>query len=241
MVQFIGGEPTLHADLEQLVDTALNRGMTVEVFSNLVHVPPSLWQTFSQRGVQLACSYYSDDPEQHAIITGRRTHALTKANITEALRRAIPLRVGVVDLSNEQRTVQATAELGALGVTDVGHDRLRGVGRGGVEALESLDELCGNCATGVLAISPSGEVWPCVFSRWLPVGNVRTSSLPEIVASQLVTDVRAQLLAHFQPVELPCVPKMCNPQCGPNCGPACAPQGTRHPCSPRGGCRPNYR
>jgi MoaA/NifB/PqqE/SkfB family radical SAM enzyme len=243
MVQFIGGEPTLHPDLEQLVDAAVNRGVEVEVFSNLVHVTPRLWETFGRPGVRLACSYYSDDPDQHAVITGRRTHARTKANIGEALRRSIPLRVGVVDLGDEQRTAQATEELAALGVTDVGFDRLRGVGRGRDrgEAAQSMDELCGHCASGVLAIAPSGEVWPCVFSRWLPVGNVRTSPLAEVVAGQPVADVRSQLLEHFQPLEMPCVPKMCDPQCGPNCGPACNPQGTRQPCSPRGGCRPNYR
>ena len=39
MVQFIGGEPTLHADLPRLVERALAFGLEVAVFSNLVHVP----------------------------------------------------------------------------------------------------------------------------------------------------------------------------------------------------------
>jgi MoaA/NifB/PqqE/SkfB family radical SAM enzyme len=43
MVQFIGGEPTLHPDLPRLVDHALAQGLEVEVFSNLVHVAPALW------------------------------------------------------------------------------------------------------------------------------------------------------------------------------------------------------
>lgn len=61
MVQFIGGEPTLHPDLPALVEHAVLRGLAVEVFSNLVHVTPRLWDTFGQPGVRLACSYYSDD------------------------------------------------------------------------------------------------------------------------------------------------------------------------------------
>lgn len=44
--------------------------------------------------------------------------------------RSIPLRVGVVDLGDDQRTRQAAGELAALGVADVGYDRLRQVGRG---------------------------------------------------------------------------------------------------------------
>ena len=241
MVQFIGGEPTLHPGLAQLVDHAVELGLAVEVFSNLVHVTPGLWEMFSREGVRLACSYYSDDPAQHAAVTGRaNSHVRTRANIVEALRRSIPLRVGVVDTFDGQRAEQAMVELRALGVAEVGYDRLRQVGRGVRDQLPSVDQLCGHCATGVLAISSSGEVWPCVFSRWLPVGNVRTASLAEIVSGPRVTEVRDQLVARFEPIQVPCVPNMCDPQCGPQCSPACGPQGGGSPCAPRGGCRPNY-
>ena len=37
-VQFIGGEPTLHPGLIQLISHSLARGMEVEVFSNLVTI-----------------------------------------------------------------------------------------------------------------------------------------------------------------------------------------------------------
>ena len=240
MVQFIGGEPTLHPDLPVLVEHAVDRGLAVEVFSNLVHVPERLWTVFARPGVRLACSYYSDDPHQHAAITRRSSHARTRANIAEAVRRAIPLRVGVVDIEDQQRTDQAVAELESLGVTETGFDRLRQVGRGTRGHHASADQLCGNCASGVLAISPTGEVWPCVFARWLPVGNARTSTLGDILTGQVLAQVRGELSAQFGPLEMPCVPKMCDPQCGPSCGPACNPQGTYNPCRPRGGCRPNY-
>lgn len=239
MVQFIGGEPTLHRDLPQLVAHAVERGVAVEVFSNLVHVTQILWETFSQPGVRLACSYYSDNAEQHALVTGRPSHARTRANLVEALRRSIPLRVGVVDTFEGQRTTQAMRELAELGVTDVGYDRMRQVGRGVRDQQASVDQLCGNCAAGVLAISPDGEVWPCVFSRWLPVGNVRTGSLAEVMTGSRAREVREELAGRFEAAGI-CVPEMCDPQCGPSCSPACPPQGTRQPCKPRGGCRPNY-
>ena len=97
MVQFIGGEPTLHPDLPDLLGYALAAGVEVEVFSNLAHVTPALWELFAQPGVHLACSYYSDRAGQHAAITGRAgSYARTRANIGEAVRRSIPLRVGVI-------------------------------------------------------------------------------------------------------------------------------------------------
>lgn len=237
-VQFIGGEPTLHPELPALVDHALAAGVEVEVFSNLVHVSLRLWETFGRPGVRLACSYYSDLPAQHAAVTGTAgSYARTRANIAEAVRRAIPLRVGVVDLGGGQHAEQAMAELRALGVAEIGYDRLRQVGRGVRDQAPSVDQLCGHCASGVLAVSPSGEVWPCVFSRWLPVGNVREAPLADILAGPTVAEVRGELAAHFAGRSMPCVPNMCNPQCGPSCSPACNPAGN---CRPSGACTPSY-
>lgn len=54
----------------------------------------------------------------------------TELSIADLMSRSIPLRVGVVDLGDDQRTRQAAGELAALGVADVGYDRLRQVGRG---------------------------------------------------------------------------------------------------------------
>lgn len=182
MVQFIGGEPTLHGALPDLVCRALGHGLQVEVFSNLVHVSSELWETFAQPGVRLATSYYSDDPSEHEAVTkGRSSHARTRANIVEALRRSIPLQVGIVDVQDGQQIEQARAEMAALGVIEIGTDHLRQVGRGIRQRQPSIDQLCGHCGQGKVAVSPNGEVWPCVFARWMPVDNVRCRTLVEIL------------------------------------------------------------
>ncbi|MGH3853616.1 MAG: radical SAM protein [Pseudonocardiaceae bacterium] len=244
MVQFIGGEPTLYRGLPDLVRHALTQGLEVEVFSNLVRVSWELWETFSQRGVRLATSYYSDDAAEHETITkGRGSQVRTKANIAEALRRSIPLRVGLVDLRDGQRVEQARAELEALGVTAIGTDHLRQVGRGVRQRGHSIDQLCGHCARGKAAVSPNGDVWPCVFARWMPVGNVLRRTLVEILTGPEMASVTATLAGRFTVPVMPCVPSMCNPECGPNCGPACNPSCWPHgtgPCGPNGGCVPNY-
>lgn len=256
-VQFIGGEPTLHPDLPALVRHARAAGMEVEVFSNLVHVTPGLWETFSQPGVRLACSYYSDVPGQHAAITGTRgSHARTRANIAEAVRRSIPLRVGVIDMGAGQRAEHAVAELESLGVADVGTDRLRQVGRGVRDRAVSVAELCGNCANGVLAIAADGSVWPCVFTRWMSVGNVLTAPLATIVAGEQAARARAELDAAFAAREVEacrpscgptCEPSRCAPTCAPSCRPArcqptCAPSCSPScsPCAPGRRCWPSY-
>ncbi|MBI1759689.1 MAG: radical SAM protein [Actinobacteria bacterium] len=250
MVQFIGGEPTLHPDLAALVDHALVLGLRVEVFTNLTHVTPALWEVFARPGVRLATSYYSDAAAEHERVTVRRgSHARTRANIVEAVRRSVPLRVGVIDFGDGQRVDAAISELAALGAIEVGVDHLRRVGRGVREVRTSASQLCGRCGDGVLAVAPDGTVWPCVFSRWLPLGNVREDPVAEIATGEAAERTRTTLAGvfvarHPQPPEAPCVPRMCNPQCGPSCGPACNPScwpTGAGPCAPKGGCVPNYR
>jgi len=245
MVQFIGGEPTLHRGLPDLVGCALGQGLEVEVFSNLVHVTPRLWEVFERPGVRLATSYYADDAEQHESITkGRGSYARTKADIVEALRRSIPLRVGAIDVQDGQRVNQARAELVSLGVAgEVRVDHLRQVGRGVRDQQPSLAQLCGNCGHDKVAVAADGSVWPCVFSRWLPVGNVRSDALADILAGPTMSATTATLDQHFTSRQVDMEKKPCDPACGPNCGPACTPScwpTGAGPCGPKGGCQPNY-
>lgn len=241
-VQFIGGEPSLHPDLPRLVHAALERSLEVEVFTNLVRISPSLWKTIDTPGVRLATSYYSDDADQHDEITGRaRSHARTHANIQEVQRRSIPLRVGIIDVHEGQRVEQARDELTALGVVDVHLDRLRQVGRGRRDRDQTDAELCGSCAQGVAAVSTNGDVWPCVLARWITLGNVRTSTLADIVRDPLMKRA-AQHLGARRRLDAGCDPRccpnnMCDPQCSPSCSPSCRPAGN---CRPSGNCAPRY-
>jgi radical SAM protein with 4Fe4S-binding SPASM domain len=225
MIQFIGGEPTLHRSFVALVRHALSRSLAVEVFSNLTHVSPAMWDVISRPGVSLATSYYSDSAGQHEAITrGRGSHARTRTAIAEAVRRSVPIRVGLIDLDDGQRVEQARAELVSIGVTNIGTDRLRQVGRGVRTQDPDVSQLCGACAQGKVAISPNGDVWPCVFARWMPLGNVLDSALAEIVASPQM-EAAQRTLGRSNFLMSKCAPKtQCPPasdpeQCNPNCPP----------------------
>ena len=232
-IQFIGGEPTLHPALSELLTHARRLGLAVEVYSNLVHISSDLWDTLSLNGIRLACSYYSDDPAEHARITGRRgSYARTRANIAEAVRREIPVRAGVIAIDDGQRVEHATAELMELGVDTVGLDRLRQVGRGIRDEQPGADELCGRCGDGVFAVGADGSVWPCVFSRWMPVGSVHTGSLAGILSGREMRSARDRL---GLTVPHACVPMPCTPTCTPNCAPNdCKPWCKPVDCVPNG-------
>lgn len=132
---------------------------------------------YSHPKVTLATSYYSDNANEHGVITGReKSHARIKANIVEAVRRNIPIRAGIINVLGGQRITQARAELETLGFTNISIDRLRGVGRG-ARTRPDVSQLCGRCGRGKAAISTDGNVWPCVLSRWLPESATSRSCL----------------------------------------------------------------
>ncbi|MDQ1038566.1 MoaA/NifB/PqqE/SkfB family radical SAM enzyme [Streptomyces sp. V3I8] len=132
-VQFIGGEPTLHPDFEALVNRALVLGLAVQVYSNLYRLKLEHWELFMRPRLTVATSYYSDDPAEHERVTNRRgSHAATRANIVEALRRGIRLQIGIVEVFEGQRTAQIREELLALGADRIVTDQVRSVGHGEV-------------------------------------------------------------------------------------------------------------
>ncbi|WP_329425418.1 SPASM domain-containing protein [Streptosporangium sp. NBC_01495] len=232
MGQFIGGEPTLYPGLPDLVRHALSTDLEVEIYTNLVHVTPALWETFRLPGVRLATAYYSDQPGEHEAITGRPTLKVTTKNIARAQDLGIPLRAGVIGVNDGQRTQQSIAVLERLGVSEIGYDDLREVGRGTRRDGPSVAQLCGNCGDRQVAISPTGEVWPCVFSRWLPAGNVQETPLADILTSEAFARITGELREAFGRRK-PCNPDPCSPDCSPSCRPASN-------CRPSNNCAPNY-
>jgi MoaA/NifB/PqqE/SkfB family radical SAM enzyme len=243
MVQMIGGEPTLYQGLPGLIAHALSRDVEVEVYSNLVHIRPEMWETFALPGVRLATSYYTDDPSEHRRITGRGTTLhRTRNNIAQALAMSIPLRVGIIDLGGGQRVEQAQAQLADLGVTNMGIDRMRLLGRPARGACDA-SELCGRCGDGKLAILPDGSVAPCPLGRWLSAGDVRDESLASLAGQ--VHQVARQVIG-------PARPDACKPPCEPQCHPGqnqcspdkdgCVPQSNCNPakpCKPQNPCQPD--
>ncbi|WP_369383959.1 radical SAM/SPASM domain-containing protein [Streptomyces sp. cg36] len=233
-VQFIGGEPTLHPALPKLIRHARTHAMRIEVFSNLTHITDAVWDALQLPEVRLAFSYYSDNAHDHDDVTqGRGSHERTRANIIKARELGIPLRGSVISVLQEQRAKPAESELLQLGLRDVRTDRIRPFGRGALGAPPDLSRLCGMCGRGKFAISPSGDVWPCVFARWMKLGNFHEQSLQEIYAGVPMRAARAELEHAF-----PHTAVSSTPSCLPNCSPAfesCSPQTV---CAPDAACEP---
>jgi MoaA/NifB/PqqE/SkfB family radical SAM enzyme len=226
-LQFIGGEPTIHPDFAHLVRYAAEVGFpVVEVFSNLIRIPQSMWQLFTGCQVALATSFYSLHAEVHDQITKRTgSQRITLAHIQEALRRGLPLRVGLIEIRADQDLPATEAMLRNLGVTNVSLAGLQGVGRGAdlQPTVNEFDGLCGYCHEGKAMVAPDGSVYPCVFSRWLQVGNVHNAALGEIVGGKAMKSTRRTLAAAFAAREVRAAQTGATTPAGAKAWPADAP------------------
>jgi len=158
--------------------------------------------------------------------------------------RALPLRpmgTGVGGRSARQRDRRpsgaarrhAEGELLELGIRDVRTDHIRPFGRGADGACPDIARLCGMCGRAKFAVSPDGYVWPCVFARWMNLGNVHERSLAAIYHGVAMRAARAELEAAFPDSAIRTAPT-CLPECNPSfetCGPqtVCAPDASCGP------------
>ncbi len=140
------------------------------------------------------------------------------------------LRGGVITTHVGQRAEGAVRDLGALGVDAVGADRTRAFGRGGCGVRPTVDDLCGYCAHGKIAVGPDGDVWPCVLGRFITLGNALRTPLADIWNSSSTDEARRMIKeAHTDGLPQSCTPPQFLPVCGP-CGP-CVPSVEQ--CDPR--------
>lgn len=108
------------------------------------------------------------------------------------------------------------ADLRSIGVSNIRVDRVRSVGRGG--SANDVAQLCGRCGDGIASISSNGDVTPCVFSRWLSVGNVRENSLGQILAGPAMVQAVARIPARHENAcdpDTECTPGVPPSECSP--------------------------
>jgi MoaA/NifB/PqqE/SkfB family radical SAM enzyme len=243
-VTMIGGEPTLHPHFGAMLCHALDAGLKVEVYSNLFAIPARIWELLKLPGVHLATSYYSDDLTQHDAITTRPgSHAKTRANIAKAVTLGIPIRVGLINLTDRQRTDQARAELIGLGVDPnaIGADFVRAFGRGAGQDGPDESHSCGGCGHGKAAILPDGSVTPCVFTRTATAGNVTTDTLADVLGGERFA-AQVSRLDSLRDAAIRCVPDAAgNPQDARAVHrDACEPDTECTPGYPLSGCNPRH-
>ena len=213
-IQFTGGEATLCPDLVELLEYAKACGYEfIELYTNAFNLQERLLGFIVQNEIKVATSFYSYDSKTHDSITRcKGSFEQTASNIQRMVRQKIPLRVAIIKLRHNQNDGKKTVEyLVGLGVDSesIDIDTVRPSGRGcnievapdekrdfcqapdrhSVEQNEKGFVIPGTCWNGKVAVTPTGDVIPCVFARDLVVGNVAKSSLKDILADRKLKDL----------------------------------------------------
>jgi len=261
-IQFIGGEPTIYPKLNELIEYSNSIGVNfIEVYTNGISIKNEQFETFKKYNVSLAFSFYSHISENHDKVTNLKGSQLrTLVSIERARELGLNIRVGIIETEHNKNEIQETyTYVKNLGIKNVGIDWNRGIGRGdGDEKKEDpYSQLCGNCSKGKLAITPDGDIYPCVFSRFAKVGNFAEGIYSAYNGKEL-TDFKTLLETKYftnctPSVEIKdntffnncspdnCIPDGCKPdECHPDiyCKPDCSPNDSCSPdCSPN--CSPN--
>ncbi|MFD7034025.1 radical SAM protein [Streptomyces sp. NPDC059917] len=222
--QLIGGEPTLHPGFVSIAQHALDAGLRVRVYSNLLRIRDEHWRLLEHPRVRLATTYHSSVAAEHDEVTGRPgSHTATRANIVEAIGRGIAVNVAVLDAGDPERAERARAE---LTVPDVHVGRVRAVGNAAGNALPSTAELCGRCGDQRATVLPSGEVAVCEIGRFLTAGNVLDTGLAQVLSSSRWAEASASIPRRTDPTA-------CHPDCQPSNSDSCDP-GKNDACDPMG-------
>jgi MoaA/NifB/PqqE/SkfB family radical SAM enzyme len=219
-IQFIGGEPTLHPDLPQMIALTSAEGYTfVELFTNATTISNRLLEVFVRNRVHIAVSFYSDEPTTHDSITRRKgSFDRTVAGLTRMIGAGLTVRAGIIEMKqNSGHALRAKRFLENLGVMQTSTDFQRPVGRGLNSACSTdpMAALCGECWRGKLCVTSTGTVFPCVFSRFAEVGNVKRG-IREILEGESLKRFRVSLINYASDksrgaqYEIPCEP-LCSP------------------------------
>ncbi len=217
LVQLTGGDPLVSPHCIRAVEHAKAIGVPeVEIYTNGLALRGRAYGRLRELAPRFAFSMYSHDPEVHDAITRTPgSHARTARAIQRAVEDDLKVRVGVISMEQNRGHATPTHEfLVGLGLAEdaIRFDRMREVGRGNPmpqEAVEAPNGRAGGVESpgardfgGSAAVAYDGRVYPCIFSRHLPLGSIRDASLKAILASALPIVPRTRRLplarSHWQ-------------------------------------------
>lgn len=200
LVQLTGGDPLVSRHCVPAVELARELSIPqIEIYTNGLALRGRTYERLRELGPSFAFSFYSHDPDTHDAITRTPgSHARTARAIRRAVEDGLKVRVGVISMQQNREDASKTREyLLELGVAadSIRFDHMRDVGRGdilpvngdvppslvptgGVESARPRD------FGGSAAVSYEGTVYPCIFSRHLPLGSIRENTLEAILTSE---------------------------------------------------------
>lgn len=206
-IQFTGGEPFLHLNLWEMLEFAHSLSYPeIEVYTNLTLVTESDLQRMCRLNIKIATSLLGQNAEVHDTCTqtpGSFDRWYRGIKRSQAL--GLTYRIGVVRMKQNEEVMAEIEKF--LRVEQLlnpdelfNPDDVRPTGRGNyVEVLSTkpLDyelyitvnpvffyqsQRYNPCWRGEIVVTTDGNVYPCVFSRKLLVGNLHSESLTTVLS-----------------------------------------------------------
>jgi AdoMet-dependent heme synthase len=194
-VQFTGGDPLIHPHIVEAVahahalDTA-----GIEVYTNGLLLNDAMISRLAPFAPRLCFSVYADEPDIHDAITRvPGSWKKTLAAMHRAQDAGLDIRAGIALMDeNLDRAAHMEdflqRELDLEG-PQIRFDPVKQAGRGRPSPrLQQVYADGGHVpdkaeAPGKLCIAADGNVYPCIFARHTPLGNIRSATLDEIMES----------------------------------------------------------
>lgn len=210
-ISLIGGEPLMFPQFKELLMYFQSYpGIGVEIYTNGVLLTDDIINMAREQKINFATSFYSHSPGTHDMITRNKGSWLkTKRAIEMILAAGLKLRVGVILMKQNIEDYEETRKyLKSVGVKRIEPDYVRPTGAGknvaldwGVRKRKSKPNFSSSgklflkmkrwnsCLAGKIAITSSGGVLPCIFSRNHIVGNVLEQSIEDIVRGDKLQNI----------------------------------------------------
>lgn len=212
-IQFTGGECCLRNDLGHLIKYARHLGIDdITVFTNATLLTDEIIDTIADVKAKVRFSLYGYDAKTHDSITCvSGSFDKTVKNVKKLLDCSVHVSPAVVLMrQNETALTDIKRFIQSLGLTYSGYDVIRHVYGGTQSKFTPLNpkiseakdrkspsfnisknKFCralyhNTCWSGKIAITPSGDVIPCIFARSLILGNIKNTPLKNIIFSDSV-------------------------------------------------------
>lgn len=212
-IQFIGGEPLMYPNFEELLLFAHGIGIeNIDIFTNGIFLNEKLASNILYVGASVRVSLYGFDEVSHDRITQiKGSFSALNYNLKLLKKMNIPTRIAVVIMQENQDCLdKMQSYIESIGHNYTGFDVVRHVTHcsqkshavTNVEVLRqrymeepgfftssekfNTNRLWNSCWFGKFAVTSSGDIIPCIFARNLVCGNIRSDSF-ESIKEKLLT------------------------------------------------------
>ncbi len=216
--QIVGGEPFVHKNIWEIIYFAHSLKFSeLEIFTNLIIPNFDDLKKLKSLNIKIASTLLGNESKVHDLCT-RTTGSFNKLlnNLREIKKLEIDYKIGVIKMRQNESSMDKIKDLllneGLIDSEDeFNPDVIRQSGRGVNNNLLPkapttyepyltinpqyfhYSRIYHPCWRGELAISADGNVFPCVFTRKMSLGNIKSKRLSDIVFEQKETTWKINL------------------------------------------------